>query len=66
MKNFTITLTAQCVVIVQAATEDEAGMIAMQETPLSAFNIETGDQISEIESISLDRHLAHADHVIRA
>lgn len=41
-------------------------MIAMQETPLSAFNIETGDQISEIESISLDRHLAHADHVIRA
>ena len=66
MKHFTITLTAQCVVIVQAETEDEAGMIAMQETPLSAFSIETGDQISEIEAISLDRHLAHADHVIRA
>lgn len=66
MKNFTITLTAQCVVIVQAETEDEAVMIAMQETPLYAFNIETGDQIGEIEEISLERHLAHADHVIRA
>lgn len=66
MKSFTITLTAQCIVVVQAETEEEAGMIAMQETPLSAFNIETGDQISEIESISLGRHLAHADHVIRA
>lgn len=66
MKNFTITLTAQCVVIVRAKTEDEAGMIAMQETPLSAFSIETGDQISEVEEISLERHIAHADYVIRA
>lgn len=64
MKTFTILLTAYCTVIVEAENIDEAGLIAMSETPIYSFNIESGDQISEVPSDEIERAKRHADHVI--
>lgn len=66
MKTYTVTLLAQCTVVIEAESEDEAGMVAMNDTPLSKFQIETGQDIHELESIEVERHKRHADHFIPA
>lgn len=65
-KTYTVTLMAQCTVVIEAESEDEAGTTAMNDTPLHKFSIETGDQIRELEPIEVERHMRHADHFIPA
>ncbi|WP_341519872.1 hypothetical protein AABC73_15080 [Pseudomonas sp. G.S.17] len=65
-KTYTVTLTAQCTVVIEADSEEEAGNVAMIDTPLHKFQIETGDQIRELEPIEVERHMRHADHFIPA
>lgn len=65
-KTYTVTLLAQCTVVIEADSEDEAGITAMNDTPLNKFQIETGDQIKELEPIEVERHKRHADHFIPA
>jgi hypothetical protein len=64
MPTFTVTLTAQCVVVIDAESDDQAGMLAMSETPLSAFSIESGDQIHEIPPEEIERYKRNADYVV--
>lgn len=65
-KTYTVTLHAQCLVVIEAENEDEAGLTAMNETPLSAFSVETGDQIEELTGSRLESYKRTADHFIPA
>lgn len=63
-KTYTVTLLAQCTVVIEAESEDEAGLTAMNDTPLSLFSIETGEQIRELTSCEIAAHKRNADHFI--
>lgn len=64
MPHFTVTLTAYCTVTISAENDEEAGMLAMNETPISSFSIESGDQIAEIPEDEVEWHKNNSDYVI--
>lgn len=43
MPTYRVTLTATCEVVVTADTEDEAGLLAANETPTRLYSFESGE-----------------------
>lgn len=65
MPTYRVTLTATCEVVVTADTEDEAGLLAANETPTRLYSFESGEVGGEIKDEDLSRYLRHADYVIQ-
>ncbi|SEP58290.1 hypothetical protein SAMN03159444_00124 [Pseudomonas sp. NFACC02] len=64
MPRYSFYLTAVCQVIVTADNEEQAGLLAANDTPISAYSFETGECEGVIAEDELERYARHADHVI--
>ncbi len=64
MPAYSFTLTATCEVIVTANTEEEAGLLAANETPIREYSFESGECSGVIKAEDLSRYIRHADYVI--
>ena len=64
MPTYSFTLTAICEVIVTADTEEEAGLLAANETSIREYSFETGECNGVITDEDLSRYIRNADYVI--
>lgn len=64
MPQFSFRLTAVCEVIVTADTEEQAGILAANETPISAYAFESGEMTCIVTPENESQCIRHADHVI--
>ena len=64
MPQYSFRLTAVCEVIVTADTEEQAGILAADETPMSAYTFESGEMNCIVTAENESQCVRHADHVI--
>lgn len=64
MPQYSFRLTAVCEVIVTADTEEQAGILAADETPMSAYMFESGELNGIVTAENESQFVRHADHVI--
>lgn len=64
MPTYSFTLTAICEVIVTADTEEEAGLLAADQTPIHEYSFESGECGGVIKDEDMARYAWHADYVI--
>ena len=64
MPQYSFRLRAVCEVIVTADNEEQAGLLAADETPISAYSFEYGELSCLVTDENHAQCVRHADHVI--
>lgn len=64
MPTYSFRLMAICEVIVTADNEEQAGLLAAEETPMSAYSFESGELSCLVTEENHGQCVRHADHVI--
>lgn len=64
MPQYSFRLMAICEVIVTADNEEQAGLLAAEETPISAYSFESGEMACLVTEENHERCVRHADYVI--
>ena len=64
MPQYSFRLMAVCEVIVTADNEEQAGLLAADETPISAYSFESGELSCLVTEENHAQCVRHADHVI--
>lgn len=64
MPFYEVQLVAYATVVVEAVDDGEAGLVALEETPMSAYQAEGGEVKGEIPRDELEMQKANADHYL--